>query len=781
MRVLFISLSDMAEKQSELAGLGDNLSSSRVFDVALSRIKAVNGSPFAYWLPTEVVHLFSDGSRFESDSRRVRTTNPVGENNRFVRLNWEVSTRNWRPWAKGSTKKFYSDLDHVISWDSVRNTYRGFLGTKYRPMERPASVDLFGKSGITWPLRARRFSPSALPRGAIHSVRSFLLWADPDELLWLLGLCASEVVDFLFKTMLGRAEYPEFIVSTLQAIPYPPATSDSRLRVAQFARAAWSRTRTIASSLETSKAFSRPDVLKSPTRQTLRGAINSATATASLLLNEVEELQVDIDLEIRRQYGLEGVPLRIQGLVVGPADDESTEEDDSQSSDDEIATLASWAAGVSLGRFDLRLATGERQPPLEPDPFDPLPVCSPGMLTGDDGLPLDAPPPGYAIDFPRAGILIDDPGHPDDLVDRCRAVFGQVFGADADARWHEAAELLGERDLRDWFRRSFFEFHLKRYSKSRRKAPIYWPLSTPSGAWTLWLYYPRLTKDTFFKALQDQVGPKLKREETRLNELDLEGGASPLPNQLIKINAQRAFVTELTVFKQDLEKLIAPLWKPDLDDGVIINFAPLWRFVSHKTWQKELKATWESLCNREYDWSHLAMHLWPEHVVPKCKTDRSLAIAHGLEAELWLEGKDGKWTPRPTDATTLQRLITERSSQAVQRARDALIAAPAPTTTRAAPVAKAPKAPKAPKPARPSTPRAPPATTAAGDAFLEVRALLSQQPQGLSKADLISQTHLPEAQVTTILKTLLDNGIVTKTGASRGTRYVPAAPSESGN
>ncbi len=33
----------------------------------------------------------------------------------------------------------------------------------------------------------------------------------------------------------------------------------------------------------------------------------------------------------------------------------------------------------------------------------------------------------------------------------------------------------------------------------------------------------------------------------------------------------------------------------------------------------------------DYDWAHLAMNCWPERVREKCKTDKSLAIAHGLE------------------------------------------------------------------------------------------------------------------------------------------------------
>ena len=48
-------------------------------------------------------------------------------------------------------------------------------------------------------------------------------------------------------------------------------------------------------------------------------------------------------------------------------------------------------------------------------------------------------------------------------------------------------------------------------------------------------------------------------------------------------------------------------------------------------WQKDLKACWQALEKGDYDWAHLAYSLWPDRVREKCKTDRSLAIAHGLE------------------------------------------------------------------------------------------------------------------------------------------------------
>ena len=56
----------------------------------------------------------------------------------------------------------------------------------------------------------------------------------------------------------------------------------------------------------------------------------------------------------------------------------------------------------------------------------------------------------------------------------------------------------------------------------------------------------------------------------------------------------------------------------------------------HKSWQKVLKDTWVKLEKGDYDWAHLANAYWPERVREKCKTDKSLAIAHGLE-DLYVE------------------------------------------------------------------------------------------------------------------------------------------------
>jgi len=260
-------------------------------------------------------------------------------------------------------------------------------------------------------------------------------------------------------------------------------------------------------------------------------------------------------------------------------------------------------------------------------------------------------------------ILVDDEGHNADLAARVQFIADHV---NVDA---------GE-NLRSWLAKEFFPLHIKMYSKSRRKAPIYWQLATPSASYSIWLYIHAFTKDTLFRIQNDYAASKLAHEERRLESLkdELRNGATAAQRK--QLAAQESFIAELRAFLDEIRR-VAPLWNPKLDDGVIINFAPLWRLVSqYKSWQKELKSTWDALCEGKYDWAHLAMHLWPERVVPKCAKDRSLSIAHELEDVFWVEGTDGKWSARKTPTKSIDELVKERTSPAVKSALKNLLEAP---------------------------------------------------------------------------------------------------------
>jgi hypothetical protein len=225
-------------------------------------------------------------------------------------------------------------------------------------------------------------------------------------------------------------------------------------------------------------------------------------------------------------------------------------------------------------------------------------------------------PDGAAPFHDHYGVLVEEQGHAHDLSQLIEEILTRV---DAEV----------PSDVRRWLQRDFFPMHMKQYSKSRRNAPIYWPLSTSSGSYTIWLYYPSLHSQTLYTAVNDFVEPKLAQLGRQIAELRSKSNTRSREEDrtLEALQAMEAEVVEL----RDTLLRIAPAYRPNHDDGVQIAAAPLWPLFRHKPWQKLLKETWVKLEKGDYDWAHLAMSYWPNRVQEKCKTDKSLAIAHDLE------------------------------------------------------------------------------------------------------------------------------------------------------
>jgi hypothetical protein len=307
--------------------------------------------------------------------------------------------------------------------------------------------------------------------------------------------------------------------------------------------------------------------------------------------------------------------------------------------------IVSHAVGYAVGRWDVRNATRDKAQVEAPKPFEPLLTCAPAMLQSEQSLPLTQEDVqhyqtaglwNYPVEIPWDGILVDDPDSSSDIIRRVREVIIVLWKDSAEAIEQEACEILEIKDLREYFRKPnlFFADHLKRYSKSRRQAPIYWPLSTPSGSYTLWIYYHRLNDDLLFTALNKFVKPKIDDIERLLRQIE-----SDLPNSMgrdasilrARFEEATVFLDELREFRNELARIAGLPYKPNLNDGVLITASPLWKLFRLPKWRKDLEECWKKLEKGEYDWAHLAYSIWPDRVREVCKRDRSVAIVHGLE------------------------------------------------------------------------------------------------------------------------------------------------------
>ncbi|HEX9608117.1 MAG TPA: hypothetical protein VF962_12875 [Gemmatimonadaceae bacterium] len=696
-----------------------------------ARLRSLPGSPIAYWVPDSFIAATFAHPPLAESVGEARWGLQADDNFRFVRLAWEVvpDGKSWFPLAKGGEYAlFYDDIHLAVRWSDSARELRAFIEAKYSWTKRASSAELYGRPGLTYPERTTsELSLRALPAGCIFNIAGPAIVIEDCTLrLSLLALSYTRVFRTLVEVLIGGGDAVEsgsaarhYKAGALNRVPVPLLANAEGRKLAQAGKTSLDIALELAQQDETGRLFAGLSLRKSfdDFLTTTIFQYEDALITLEQQSQEADDLAMDsygLDNESRRfvdqAYGPhssrgQAVPrqervARLLDLSEDALVDElapqlgyrrqTTKQAYFTDRKYELVALAenasvasvvrsrralgfasneqrdrwahavlSWLFGVGIGRWHGRPRrwTG--------DPFEALPLAPPA-LRDEVGRVRD--------------VVVDDPGTASDI----EAV---ISAACAEVGWESTqvvavATVAAGTDTRGYFANEFFGQHITRYSRSRRKAPIYWQLATPSARYSVWLYLNALTKDTLYKVQSEYVAPKLAHEERRLESLRLELGERPKSSDRRALASQESFVDELHAFLDEVKR-VAPLWKPNPDDGVIINFAPLWRLVpQHRQWQQELKATWDALCDGEHDWVHLAMHLWPERVLPKCATDRSLAIAHGVEQIFWVESTEGKWTSRKSPTRSIEELVRERASPAVKAALKSLLEAPVATGSR---------------------------------------------------------------------------------------------------
>ncbi|MDH6504882.1 type II restriction endonuclease subunit M [Polynucleobacter sphagniphilus] len=619
---LFLRLLNEADKSSALAMICNRFrtaeSDSRIYEVDAELFNAIPGKPFAYWGNNQLRRAFEKYPPFESDGRTAKVGLQTGDNFRFIRLYWEVSSglamKKWIPYAKGGGfSRYYSDLHLVCLWDHDGKEIRNFFDINSgKLISVLRNVSYMFRPGITWSTRTTsELSVRILPSGSGFDTKGcagFVESDNTDEILGTIAITNSKVFGLLIELQLaaGDAAARSYDTGIFNQTPVPKLSSEYQARLKESVLRSWLIKRRLDSISETSHAFLLPSLLRDRLGDYDPNLMN---AELIRIQSEIDEIALELYGFTDSDESLETKFTENTNLGDDAGDDEG---DEAEAGVEPSLTdgLLSWALGVSFGRFDCRLATGERRAPQEPKPFDPLLSKSPGMLSDkSDAF------------HKHNGILVDDKGHPHDLVHLIEEVLERV-------------DIPAPNDLRHWLQKDFFTFHLQQYSKSRRKAPIYWPLSTASGSYTLWLYYPDLTAQTIYTAINDFIEPKIKQIESDISSLRIKGAARILEDEK-QFELLQLFELELIELRDVLLK-IAPAYKPNPGDGVQISAAPFWMLFRFKPWQKILKDTWTKLEKGSYDWTQLSMSYWPERVRSKCVNDKSLAIAHGLEG-LYIE------------------------------------------------------------------------------------------------------------------------------------------------
>ncbi len=404
--------------------------------------------------------------------------------------------------------------------------------------------------------------------------------------------------------MLALFSSDKYEAGAVQRLPIPPLFEQSLApQLAVCSTKIWHEKRRIDSLIETSHAFIVPWIGdKLPAIEIYEEELVNERGKCDVL---AADEQAKINKVVEEAYGFRIPAAEKKHLITG----EGSDDEEAATGMDASRILCSYLVGAAFGRWVAPIRFDEHRKSLV-GPLDPLPTQAPGAA------PAAAAKLYYAEEASGESPLLNG----------CRGALRLATGLPSvDSYEQDLATRLGLPTLRDYLSRpaGFFADHLAVYSKSRRKAPIYWPLSTKSGKFTLWVYYPKLDDQSLPKLIADVLSPKIRTLSQEIeNRRATPGG---------KIGELEALRLELEEMRSDFMDLINRGYRPNQNDGVLITACPLAKYFRHAGFRGKLEVCWRELARGDYDWSHLAMAMWPERALEACKKDRTIAIAHGKE------------------------------------------------------------------------------------------------------------------------------------------------------
>lgn len=629
-RLLDSPISSKGDDLQEIVRSIDCMRSSKlVYVYNPEKFSPLQGTPFAYW-GKNLIKTFTQFKPLEDTFGKViRGPEPL-DMLKSLRLWLEVNPetigpdKKWVSYAKGGEYKSYSpDVHMLIDYELHRDNIESF--------RRPGDHQFYFLPGITFTQRtSRRLSFRVMNAECLTSPKGPGIIPNNHEMLWyLMALGNSIIFQKIIELKVGAADAAarSYDLHILRDAPVPSPLKKVLDGIISNVEKALDITQSIASRDEMSRLYLLPIEFENSLKLSCEKTLTRKTEQ----IIELQNIQNYLDKIFLSLYEINDSELldlvyvdkqNIDMSVDSILDQSNENEDDSRDEDVDIDGLESdqqlierllqWIVGTIYGRWDIRFALNLTKQPPFPKPFDPLPLCPPGMLIGSDRLPMrqEELTADYPLPIAWDGFLVDDPDHPRDILSAVERTLKLFWPGRLEEVEREACEILSIPDLRTWFRdpRGFFTYHTKRYSKSRRKAPIYWPLQSAKRSYTIWLYYPRLNSGSLYHAGREYADAKLKLETGRLVDwqrslVTTSGSARKLQER--KIASQEALVDELKDFVKALDKAALLELKPDLNDGVLLNVAPLHELVP---W-KEAGGAWDELVRGKYEWSSIGKQL----------------------------------------------------------------------------------------------------------------------------------------------------------------------------
>ena len=532
---------------------------------------SIPGAPIAYWASKNVLALFKN----EKIENKVlfRQGMATSDNERFLRFWQEVSMqkvsfdsidletaknskKRWFPYNKGGTyRKWYGNCEYFVNWENDGEEMKEFTSSLPQGMNvRLKSREYYFKPCYSWSkISSGNISFRYYPSGFAFDVAGCCVFECGQFLKYYLALSNSIITNHIVKIL---SPTMNFELDHLKKIPVLYPQEDETLNIINnkvdenisISKDDWD-------SFETSWDFEQHPLIRFKTNNNLKDSFNTWKEYKEQQFNQLKANEEELNRLFIEIYGLQ------DEMTPGVADKDITLKGATESEQDCIKSLLSYAVGCMFGRYSLDekgliFAGGEfdksKYRTLEADEDAVIPVLAEHMFS-------------------------------DDITSRFKDFLKAAFGTENfEENLEYVASVLGKKNtetaddtIRNYFMKDFYKDHIQMY----QKRPIYWMFSSGKGNFNALVYMHRYNKDTASVILNNYLrNYRDEKLSAKIAQCKLvETSASSSQADKIKASKEREtmekIVSEVNEYERDILYPLATERKEiDLDDGVKVNY-----------------------------------------------------------------------------------------------------------------------------------------------------------------------------------------------------------------
>lgn len=564
------------------------LNNKNYYSANQKEFEKIPGSPIAYWVSNRVREIFEKNQKL-GEIAQPRKGNSTSDNNRFLRLWFEVEKNNfklnsinlkedslkikWFPYNKGGGfRKYYGNNEYLINWLNDAEEIRKI------PTAVITNYDFFTKEGLTWStVSSAKLSVRNFGEGFIFDNGGCCLFSEKDIKYILLGLLNSKVFTILFGNISPTLNFQSGDIAKIPIIIEKDEIKKNNINeITQqninIAKEEWD-------SRETSWDFKKLFITKGDSIEKAYDDYCQYWSDKFMQMhhNEEELNRIFIDIyelndEMDEKVPFEDITLLKKEIKIEDGKILFNKEEI-------IKQFLSYAVGCIMGRYSI-----DKEELIIANSDDILQCNESQVIIKDREGNIR-----HSIENSR--FLPDEFGiipvtgenvFENDIVSRVFEFVKALYGEkNFDENIRFICEALGQKEgetydevLRNYFIKDFYTDHLQRY----QKRPIYWFMNSgKKNGFSALIYLHRYEDMSIARVRTEYLIPYQEKMENLRNyyEKIAENPDTSSKDRKIadkKLKELYAILKELQTYANDVKHISELKISLDLDDGVKVNY-----------------------------------------------------------------------------------------------------------------------------------------------------------------------------------------------------------------